>query len=97
MNTTSYMTATLSQRSDSTVRTNSDESLNINTTTDTTSYLQYSINNGNENGHTEPTSANTYHTTYPESFSNQDWSVIITQYVYVCMFLREGTIKIQII
>lgn len=88
------MTATLSQRSDSTVRTNSDESLHINTTTDTTSYSRYSVNNGNENGHTDPTSVNTYHTTYPESLSNQDWSVIISGYVYVFMFLRECTLQI---
>lgn len=87
------MTATLSKRSDSTVRTNSDESLHINTTTDTTSYSQYSVNNGNENGRTDPPNANAYHRTYPNSFSNQDWSSFIKQYVYVFMFLREGTIN----
>lgn len=72
------MTATLSQRSDSTKMTNSDESLHISSMTDTTSYSQYSINNGNENGRTDSTSANTYSTTYPQSVSNQDWFVIIT-------------------
>lgn len=77
MNTTPYMTATLSKRSDSTVRTNSGESLHINTTTDTTSYSRYSVNNGNENGHTDPPNANAYHRTYPNSFSNQDWSSFI--------------------
>lgn len=78
MNTTPYMTATLLQRSDSTKMTNSDESLHISSTTDTTSYSQYSINNGNENGRTDSSSANTYSTTYPQSVSNQDWFVIIT-------------------
>lgn len=72
------MTATLSQRSDSTKMTNSDESLHINSTTDTTSYSQYSINNGNENGQdTNPTSINRCRTTYPGSLANQHWSVII--------------------
>lgn len=71
------MTATLSQRSDSTKMTNSNESLHINSTTDTTSYPQYSIDNGNENEQvTDPTS--TYRATYPGSLANQDWSVIIT-------------------
>lgn len=78
MNTTPYMTATLLQRSDSTKMTNSDESLHISSMTDTTSYPQYSIDNGNENGLTDPTSINTYRTTYPGSLANQDWSVIIT-------------------
>lgn len=79
MKTTSYRTATLSQRSDSTKITNSDESLHINSTTDITSYSQYSINNGNENGQvTDPTSTSTYRATYPGSLANQDWSVIIT-------------------
>lgn len=87
------MTASLSQRSDSTVRTNSDESLHINTTTDTTSSSLYSVNNGNKNGHTESPNANAYHTTYPNSFSNQDWSSFIKQYVYVFVFFREGTIN----
>lgn len=72
------MTATLLQRSDSTKMTNSDEWLHINRTTDTTSYPQYSIDNGNENGLTDPTSINTYRTTHPGSLANQDWSVIIT-------------------
>lgn len=73
------MTATLSQRSDSTKMTNSDESLHINSTTDTTSYPQYSIDNGNENEQvTDPTSTSTYRATYPGSLANQDWSVIIT-------------------
>lgn len=78
MNTTPYMSATPLQRSDSTKMTNSDESLHIRSTTDTTSYSQYGINNGNENGRTDSTSANTYSTTYPQSVSNQDWFVIIT-------------------
>lgn len=78
MNTTPYMTATLLQRSDSTKMTNSDESLHISSMTDTTSYSQYSINNGNKNGRTDSTSGNTYSTTYPQSVSNQDRFVIIT-------------------
>lgn len=78
MKTTSNRTATLSQRSDSTKKYNSDESLHISSTTDTISYSQYIINNGNENGRTDSSSANTYSTTYPQSVSNQDWFVIIT-------------------
>lgn len=81
MKTTSYRTATLSHRSDSTKITNSDESLHINSTTDITSYSQYRNDNGNENGHTDPTSTSTYRATYPGSLANQDWSVIITKYV----------------
>lgn len=61
MNNTFYMTATLLQRSDCTKKTNSDESLHINNTTDTTSYSHHSINNGNENGRgTDPASGNTF-------------------------------------
>lgn len=78
MKTTCYRTATLSQRSDRTKKYNSDESLHISSTTDTISYSQYSINNGNENGRTDSSSENTYSTTYPQSVSNQDWFVIIT-------------------
>lgn len=78
MKTTSYVTDTLSQRSDSTKMTNSDESLHISSTTDITSYSQYRNDNGNENGLTDPTSTSTYRTTHPGSLANQDWSVIIT-------------------
>lgn len=85
MNTTSDITEPSSQRNDTTNKTGSNESLHINTTTDTTSDLQYSIHNGNENGHTESTSVNTYNTTYPQSFSYQDWSGFIPQYVYTCI------------
>lgn len=78
MKTTSYVTATLSQRSDSTKMTNSDESLHISSMTDITSYSQYRNDNGNENGLTDPTSTSTYRTTHPGSLANQDWYVIIT-------------------
>lgn len=72
------MTAALSQRSDSTKMTK-DESLHIYSTTDITSYPQYSFDNGNENEQvTDPTSTSTYHATYPGSLANQNWSVIIT-------------------
>lgn len=77
MKTTSYRTATLSQRSDSTKMTNSDESLYISSTTDTILYSQYSISNGNENGRTDSTRESTYSIIYSQSVSNQDLFAIV--------------------
>lgn len=55
----SAVKAHLRQDTDTTNKTSSNELLHINTTAATTSELQYSINNDNRNGHTDPTSVNT--------------------------------------
>lgn len=98
VNTASDITAPLTQSKDSNNKTSSDASLFISTTADTTSDLQHSIINGKKIGHsTDPTSENTYQTTYPQSFLYQDWSGFILQYVYrfvSSMFLQKGNIHL---
>lgn len=87
--TTSDITAPFSESNDSTNNSSSSESLLINTTADTISDLVHStrIHNGNENGRTDLTSIKIYHTIYPESFSNQDWSIFIKQYVRISLLI----------
>lgn len=84
VDTASDITAPLTPQSNgSNNKTSSDALLYINTMADTTSELQHGIINGNKIGHgNDPTSVNTYQTTYPHSFLYQDWSGFIPQYVY---------------
>lgn len=82
MNTTSAIKGQLRQDTYTTNKTRTNELLNITTTASTTSELQYSINNDNKNGHTDPTSVNTNRKTV----SNRDWSAFITRFVYISLF-----------
>lgn len=98
VDTASDILAHLTQSNDSNNKTSSDASLYINTMADTTLDLQHDIINGNKIGHgTDPTSVNTYQTTYAQSFLYQDWSGFILQYVYrfvISMFLQKGNIHL---